>query len=164
MREFRQAVLAVAAVGLGVFAVGCGPVPTDKVDTSKAKDVADKGKDAVSKASEKASEVGDLATKLKAATDDVNKELDPLKKAFDALKEKVTTAKKDAGTDAGKLTAAKGLEDVKDNVEKIMKEITEKIGGLAGLKDIASLDGAKKVIMELIDKVKPMLKDYMPKG
>jgi chromosome segregation ATPase len=165
MRELRLAVLAAAAVGLGVFAVGCGPLPSsDKLDTSKAKEAADKGKDAVSKASEKAGEVGDLAGKLKGATEEVNKELDPLKKAFESLKEKITTEEKAAGTDAGKLTAVGKLKETKDGIEKIMKEITEKIGGLAGLKDIASLDGAKKVIMDLIEKVKPMLKDFMPKG
>lgn len=164
MRELRLAVLA-AAVGLGVFAVGCGPLPSsDKVDTSKAKEAADKGKDAVSKASDKAGEVSALADKLKAANADITKELDPLKKAFESLKEKITTDEKAAGTDAGKLTALGKLKETKDAIDKIMTEITTKIGGLAGLKDIKSLDDAKKVIMELIDKVKPMLKDFMPKG
>jgi division protein CdvB (Snf7/Vps24/ESCRT-III family) len=161
MRELRLAVLA----AIGLVAVGCGPVPSsDKVDTGKAKDAVDKGKDVVSKASEKAGEVGDLAGKLKGATEEINKELDPLKKAFDNFKEKFAADEKAAGTDAAKMTAVSKLRETKDSIEKLLKEITDKIGGLAGLKDVASLDKLKKEIMDLIEKVKPMLKDFMPKG
>ncbi len=163
MRNIRVAALTAAAVGLGVFAVGCGPLPstgvlkidTSKVDTSKL--AAATGK--VTEAADKAKEMGE---KLKAAADDVNKELTPLQAAFEKLKTKFTEDEKAAGTDAGKLGAVGKLKESKDMIEKQMKEITEKVGGLAGLKDLASLEGAKKVIMELIEKVKPMLKDFLP--
>jgi hypothetical protein len=162
MRKFRVAAILAAAVGLGVFAVGCGPVPgTDKIDTSK---VSKASGDVVSKASDKAAEVGELGKKLTEADDAVNKELDPLKKAFDALKEKLATGEKEAGADAVKMKALEPLKSVKDEAEKIFKDIGEKLTGLKGLKDIASLDGAKKAIMDLIEKLKPMLKDFMPKG
>ncbi len=163
MRNIRVAALVAAAVGLGVFAVGCGPVPSTgglKVDTSKldtSKVAAATGK--VTEAADKAKELGD---KLQGAADDVKKELTPLQAAFEKMKAKLTDDEKAAGADAVKLKALEPLKGAKDGVEGLMKQITEKVTGLAGLKDIASIDGAVKVIKELIEKVKPMLKDFLP--
>lgn len=161
MRKLRVAAMTAAAVGLGVFAVGCGPVPgTDKVDPAKASQHAQQQ---AAQATQRAAEVTELGKKLAEAGDAVNKELDPLKKAFDALKDKVAAATKEAGTDAAKLKAVEPLEAAKAGAEKLFKEIGEKLTSLKDLKDIASIDGAKKVIMDLIEKLKPMLKDYLPK-
>jgi hypothetical protein len=164
MRIHRVAALTAAAVTTGLFTVGCGPLPSSgKIDTSGLAKASQKVGDAVSKASEKVGEVSDLATKLKAATDDISKELDPLKKAFETLKEKITAGEKDAGMDPVKQKAVGLMKEVKDKAEGLIKEITEKFGGLAGLKDLTSLEDAKKKIMEVVEKLKPLLKDYLPK-
>jgi len=162
MRVQRVAVMIAAAVGLGLFAVGCGPTPgSGGTDTGKG-DSSKTGQPSV-KATGGGDKTKALADKAKTAADDLNKDLDPLKKAIEAMKEKVTTAKKDAGSDANKLLAATKLEEAKDEAEKLVKEAGDKIGGLAGQKDDASLDGAVKATKESIDKAKTKLKDYMSK-
>lgn len=164
MRTIRVAAVLAAAVGLGVFAVGCGPQPdTGKGDTSKVTKATEKGTNPVTLASDKAAQVGDLAGKVKAATDDINKELTPLKVAFEKLKAKVSEDEKAAGGDAAKLTKVFDLKKTRDDVDKLLKEMTEKIGSLAGVKDAKGLDDAKKVVTDLIEKVKPLLKDYLAK-
>lgn len=164
MRTIRVAAVLAAAVGLGVLAVGCGPQPdTGKGgDTSKVAKATEKGINPVTLASDKAAQVGDLAGKVKAATDDINKELTPLKDAFEKLKAKVSDDEKAAGGDATKLTKVFDLKKTRDDADKLLKEITEKIGGLAGVKDAKSLDDGKKAVLDLIEKVKPLLKDSMP--
>jgi uncharacterized coiled-coil DUF342 family protein len=158
-----MAAMAAAAVGMGLFTIGCGASVPSSLNTSKAKDLADKGKEAVTQASNKAAEVGEIGKKLADATTEVNKELDPLKAAFEKLKAKITTDEKAAGADAGKMASLQGLKEVKDKAEKLMGEVTEKIKGLTNLKDITSLDGAKKAILEIVAKLKDVLKDYLTK-
>ena len=163
MRTIRVAAVLAAAVGVGLFAVGCGPQPdTGKVDTSKVTKATEKGINPVTLASDKAAQVGDLAGKVKTATDDVNKELTPLKDAFEKLKAKVSDDEKAAGGDATKLTKVFDLKKTRDDADKLLKEMAEKIGGLAGVKDVKGLDDVKKAVLDLIEKVKPLLKDYMP--
>jgi hypothetical protein len=158
MRTIRGAALTAAAVGLGVFAVGCGPQPTTG-QSNTGGTTKTTGKDDTTT---KTPEGGDLAGKKKAATEEFNKELPPLNDAFEKLKAKVAEDEKNAGSDAIKLTAVGMLREKRDNVEKLRKEIHDKVGGLAGVKDDKGLDDAKKAIREQIEKVKPLLKDYLP--
>jgi hypothetical protein len=161
MRNIRVAAMTAAAVGLGVFAVGCGPLPSSgkidpsKVDTSKVAAASSKIGEGVDKLKE-------LGEKVKATSDEIGKEVDPLKAAFDKLKEKITTDEKAAGTDAGKLATVEKMKGLKDEAEKMFKDIADKLGGFKDLKDLASLDGAKKAILEIVAKIKEKLKDHLP--
>ncbi len=161
MRNIRVAALVAAAVGLGVLAVGCGPVPTSgalnasKLDTSKVAQATSK----IQEGTDKLKELGD---KVKTTSDDITKEVNPLKDAFEKLKAKVTDDEKAAGTDATKLSAVGKLKETKDAAEKLFKDIADKLAGFKDVKDLASLDGAKKAIMELVEKIKPLVKDFLP--
>jgi flagellar motility protein MotE (MotC chaperone) len=161
MRNIRVAAMTAAAVGLGVYAVGCGPLPSSvKIDSSKVDP--SKVAAATGKIAEGADKLKEMGEKVKATTDEITKELTPLKDAFEKLKAKIATDEKAAGTDAGKLSTVEKLKVDKDSLEKLFKDITDKLAGFKDLKDLASLDGAKKAIMEIVEKIKPMLKDYLP--
>jgi hypothetical protein len=162
MRTIRVAALTAAAVGLGVFAVGCGPQPTTgQSNTGGTTKTTGKG-DTNTNTTTKTPEVGDLAGKKKAAADDFNKQLAPQKDALEKLKAKVAEDDKNSGGDATKMTAVNVLRGKKEEAEKVVGEIEKKIGELAGVKDDKGLEDAKKAITEQIEKVKPLLKDYLP--
>ena len=157
----RKLILSAMLVAGSLFAVGCGAVSeaTKKgADAAKdaGKEVGDKAKEAAEKAGDKAKEVGDLAAKLKETAEGYTKDTGMLEKAIAALGE----AKKKAGD------AAEGLKlgKIENEATGLFGDLKKKIGDLAGLKDLASLDGAKKAIGEIIEKLKGLLKDYMPKG
>lgn len=159
MRTIRVAALTAAVVGLGLFAAGCGPQPStgNSPAGGTQKTAATTGATGT-----KPTTGGDLAGKVKAATDDVNKELTPLKGAFEKLKAKVADDEKTAGADAAKLTKVFDLKKTRDDADNLLKDIDGKVGGLAGVKDEKGLEEAKKAITERVEKVKPLLKDYMP--
>lgn len=155
----RNLVLTAAVLAGGLFAVGCGDTnPTKagadavKKGTDAAKDVTDKAKDVT----DKAKDVGNLAAKLKEAAEGYAKDTGLIEKAVAALTAAKATAKDAA--DAAKLGKLEG------DANTMLTDLKKKIGDLAGLKDVASLEGAKKAIGELIEKLKTLLKEYLPKA
>ena len=159
MRMLRIAALAAASVGLGLFAVGCGPVTLPTVDTSKAGKELAKASEKVGgeadKLKEDAKKLEELTNKLKTAGEDANKELGPIDAAMKALGAKIGEEK-----DEAKLAPLKKIET---QASGMLGDIKTKIGDLAKLKDLTSLDGAKAAITAAIGKLKDLLAAYLPK-
>lgn len=159
----RLQLVATIAAAVGFLAIGCGPNPSTGGGTGKAGDSSKTTPTNQPAGGDKAKE---LTSKAKAAYDENNKEYEALQKALGTLKEKVTTDKKEAKDDANKLEVAGKLAEKKDAAEKLVKDIGDKLTAIKDLKDIkdtAALDAAVKAVKEWIEKVKPTLKDYMPK-
>jgi F420-0:gamma-glutamyl ligase-like protein len=158
-------VLTAAVLAGGLFAVGCGGTPTSGTGGAKttgekakevAKDIGDKTKEVAKDIGDKTKEVvNDLATKLKNATEGYNKETGVFDKALAALS-KAKMEEKDAAKAA---TLAK----TETEATGLLGDLKKKVGELTGLKDVNAMETAQKVISELIEKLKTLLKDYLPK-
>lgn len=156
-----MAALGLVACGLALSAVGCGPNagPSGKTEPSK-QDTSKTTPAAKPNGTEAPKGAGDAA---KSAEDEVNKRLGPIQKAYDALKAKVLTAKKEAGSDAAKLTAAHQLENVQDDAGRKLSDVQGKVKGFRDLKDAAAVEAAKKSALETVDKLEKELADHLPK-
>ncbi len=154
MRTLRVAAVA-GVVGLGVFAVGCGPTPTTGGGATGSGGTGKGGQP-----TGKGDPAKDSGDKGKVAAGEINKRLDPLKASLDKLKAKIATDEKNTMDDATKVLAVVKLKEVKDEADSLVKQINDKAATFKDAKDAAALDAAKLSANVLLDKLEPLLKDY----
>ena len=161
MSQIRNWVLASVVAGFGLVAVGCGPAPStaatgnlkDKYDQNtekfkEGKEGAEKGlKDGANKLDAGAKEL------LDKAKEEVTNQYNAIEKAIAALT-KAKSEEKDA-------VKASALGKIETDAKGMFASLGDKIKEFA--KDPKSLESIKTSAMEMVKKLKEMLKDYMPK-